>query len=84
MITATQGGAPAGLEHYERTRLEKFRLAVEVILELATDEALPAPLESELYIFRDRVQQALLLPEAAADLIPWRKRGEGVGSGESG
>lgn len=75
MTIPIQDGPPAGLEHYERTRLEKFRLAAEVILELATDEALPSPLESELYIFRDRVHLALMLPDAAVDLLPWRKRG---------
>lgn len=67
--------APADLEHYERTRLETLRLATEVILELADDDALPAPLESELYVFRDRVHFALLHPETAGDLLSRLKHG---------
>lgn len=66
-------GAPAPLEHYDRTRLEKLRLATEAILELADQDALPVPFESELYIFRDRVHLALLHPETAADLLPRRE-----------
>ena len=65
---------PAGLEHYERTRLDKLLLATEAILELAEKDALPTPLESELYIFRDRVQLALLRPETAGNLLPRLKR----------
>ena len=71
--TPAPNGPLCGLEPYERIRLEKLRLATESILELADDNILPAPLESELYIFRDRVHSALLLPESAADLLPWRK-----------
>jgi hypothetical protein len=67
--------APAGLEHYELTRLEKLRLATEAILEIAEDDTLPSPFESELYIFRDRVHVALLHPEAARDLLPEREHG---------
>jgi len=50
------------LEAFERTSLEKFRLAADAILKLAEDDLLPSPLESELYIFRDRVDRVLLLP----------------------
>lgn len=72
--TPAPDGPLCGLEPYERIRLEKLRLATEVILELAGDNILPAPLESELYIFRDRVHSALLLPDSAADLLPWRTK----------
>jgi hypothetical protein len=51
---------------FERTYLEKLRLAAEVILEAAPDGSLvPDPLEVELGIFKDRVEFMLLLPEAA-------------------
>jgi hypothetical protein len=67
--------APAGLEHYELTRLEKLRLATEAILEIAEDDALPGPFETELYIFRDRVHAALLHPGADKGLLPGGKHG---------
>lgn len=51
-----------GLEQFERTRLAKLRLAADVILDLAEEDVLPAPLEEELYVFRDRVDVALLGP----------------------
>jgi hypothetical protein len=47
----------------ERTHLEKLRLAADVIL--AEGEAIEDALETELIVFRDRLQHALLgLPEA--------------------
>lgn len=39
--------------------LEALRQAVAVILGHAENEFLPAPLESELYLFRDRLNAAL-------------------------
>jgi hypothetical protein len=50
------------LQSFERTDLERLKLAADVILRLADDDAIPAPLEAELVIFRDRLEHALLLP----------------------
>lgn len=61
------------LHGFERVHLEKLRLAAEVILELGEDDVIPAPLEVELQLFRDRVQVALLLPESSANVLPWRR-----------
>jgi hypothetical protein len=59
------------LHEFERTYLEKLRLAAQVILEAAPDLTLvPDPLEVELGIFKDRVEFALLLPEAAVSALP--------------
>lgn len=55
-----------GLADHDRVYLEKLRLATGVILELVEDAAIPDTLATELYIFRDRVDRALLLPDAAA------------------
>jgi hypothetical protein len=61
------------MHEFERTYLEKLRLAAQVILEAAPDLSLvPDPLEVELGIFKDRVEFVLLLPEAAAGELPWR------------
>jgi hypothetical protein len=50
---------------FERTYLEKLRLAAQVLLEAAPDLSLVSdPLEVELGIFKDRVEFMLLLPEA--------------------
>jgi hypothetical protein len=58
---------------FERTYLEKLRLAAQVILEAAPDASfISDPLEVELGIFKDRVEFMLLLPEAANDELPWR------------
>jgi hypothetical protein len=55
----------------ERTYLGKLLLAAKVILEAAPDLSLVSdPLEVELGIFKDRVEFALLLPEAAAVTLP--------------
>jgi hypothetical protein len=63
------------IHEFERTYMEKLRLAAQVILEAAPDGSLvPAPLEVELGIFKDRVEFMLLLPEAAAGELPWRGR----------
>jgi len=57
----------------ERTYLGKLLLAAKVILEAAPDLSLVSdPLEVELGIFKDRVEFALLLPEAATVALPWR------------
>jgi hypothetical protein len=59
------------LHEFERTYLEKLRLAAQVILEAARDlTVVPDPLEVELGIFKDRVEFALLLPEAAVSALP--------------
>lgn len=58
-MTATPSGEFAAMD---RVYLEKLRLAVEVILRVGEDpDMLPATLESELFLFRDRVDRALLL-----------------------
>jgi hypothetical protein len=57
------------IHEFERTYLEKLRLAAQVILEAAPVLSLvPDPLEVELGFFKDRVEFMLLLPEAAADV----------------
>ena len=48
---------------FERTSLDRLRLAADVILSEA--EALPDPLTAELTLFKERVERALLLPAAA-------------------
>jgi hypothetical protein len=63
---------------FERTYLEKLRLAVDVILAAAPDGRLVSdPLEVELGFFKDRVEFALLLPSAAADAFPWHDKNDG-------
>ena len=76
----SKNAAPrAALHEFERTYLEKLLLAARVILEAAPDLALvPDPLEVELGIFKDRVEFALLLPEAAAVTFPWRDGHDGA------
>lgn len=56
----------------DRIYLEKLRLATTVILRLAEDPGgIPDTLEAELYLFRDRVDRALLLtPDTTADPLP--------------
>lgn len=51
-----------GLPAFAQGDLERLKLAAEIILRLAEDGAIPAPLETELVIFRDRVEHALLRP----------------------
>jgi hypothetical protein len=61
------------IHEFERTYLEKLRLAALVILESAPDASFVSnPLEVELGIFKDRIEFMLLLPEAAAGRLPWR------------
>jgi len=64
------------IHEFERTCLEKLRLAAQVILEAAPDWSLVSdPLEVELGIFKDRVEFMLLLPEAVVGELPWRGGG---------
>lgn len=42
-----------------RESLETLQRAVSAILSHAEDELLPAPLESELYVFQDRIRETL-------------------------
>lgn len=48
---------------FERVSLERLKLATNVLL--AEHDTLPAPLESELVLYRDRLEHALLLPAPA-------------------
>jgi hypothetical protein len=71
------------LAEFERTYFERLRLAAQVILEAVPDlELVTDPLEAELYIFKERVEFLLLLPEYAGTMIPWRRllNGETGGS----
>lgn len=69
--TTTVGAAPGD---WRRADLETLRLAADIILRAAddilrtADDAgfIPASLESELGLFRDRVERALLLSASAA------------------
>jgi hypothetical protein len=47
---------------FERTSLDRLRLAADVIL--SESEVLPDPLIVELTLFKERVERALLLPAA--------------------
>lgn len=51
------------LATFERTSLDRLRLAADVIL--SESEALPDPLTAELTLFKERVERALLLPAAS-------------------
>ncbi|MCL2585711.1 MAG: hypothetical protein FWE35_25035 [Streptosporangiales bacterium] len=48
------------LENKERVYLEKLKLATQVLLELGEDDGLTSSLESELWVFQDSVDRALL------------------------
>jgi hypothetical protein len=64
----------SALHDFERTYLEKLRLAAQAILDAAPDGDLVGDgLEVELGIFKDRVEFALLLPEHSAGSLPWRQ-----------
>jgi hypothetical protein len=52
-----------GLFAFERTYLEKLRLACGVLLETAEDIILTDSVESELYALKDRLERALLRPD---------------------
>jgi hypothetical protein len=52
-----------GLFAFERTSLEKLRLACQVILDQAGEQFISDPLEAELYGLRDQIDRVLLLPD---------------------
>jgi len=55
------------LDPYDRIYLEKLQLATNVILRLGEDPGvLPDTLQIELFLFRDRVEHALLLKPGVA------------------
>jgi hypothetical protein len=71
---AGKAASRQGLGDFERTYLEKIRLAAQVIIEAApTSDLVSDSLEGELDILKDRVEFALLLPEHAAEYLPWRQ-----------
>jgi hypothetical protein len=73
MSTSESATPEPKVHEFERTYLEKLLLAANVILEAAPDMPMIAdPLEVELGIFKDRMEFALLLPEAAIKALPWR------------
>jgi hypothetical protein len=49
------------LHAFERTHLERLKLAADVLL--SEHDAITDPMEAELTIFRERVEHALLLPD---------------------
>ncbi|MCL2583266.1 MAG: hypothetical protein FWE35_12505 [Streptosporangiales bacterium] len=50
-------------DDHERIYLEKLRLAVTVLLEAAEGPIeIPGPLETELFLLRDRLDRVLLQP----------------------
>jgi hypothetical protein len=51
------------LSAFERTHLERLKLAADVLL--SEHDAITDPMEAELVIFRERVEHALLLPDHA-------------------
>jgi hypothetical protein len=55
------------LFEFQRTSLQRLKLAAEVILAEAGEygDVISDPLESELVIFKERVEKALLLPPGA-------------------
>ena len=56
------------LFEFGRDELERLKLAAVVILAQAEEydgDLIPAPLESELVIFKGRLEKALLLPKDA-------------------
>ena len=72
---------PDALEDNDRVYLEKLRLAAAVILELGHDDAIPEGLEAELWVFRDRVERALLLSAGAGTAGPAAGTGPGARAG---
>jgi hypothetical protein len=51
------------LPTFERTHLERLKLAADILL--SEHDAITDPLETELTLFRERVEHALLLPSHA-------------------
>lgn len=71
-MTGTAAGSDE-LPSHDRLYLEKLRLATSVLLQAGEEPGvLPDTFQTELFLFRDRVEVGLLLPEAAADVLPWR------------
>jgi hypothetical protein len=61
MTMGDNAGPREGTPDFERTYLGKLQLAAQVILEAAPDEDLVSdPLEVELWIFKERVEFAML------------------------
>jgi hypothetical protein len=52
-----------GLLKFERTHLERLRLACDVLLELAEDDQISDGLEVELRDFKEQVERRLLMPD---------------------
>ena len=52
-----------GLFKFERTHLERLRLACDVLLELAEDDQISDGLEVELRGFKEQVERELLMPD---------------------
>jgi hypothetical protein len=76
ILTENPAPRPAAND-FERTYLDKLRLAAQVILDAAPGGDLVSdPLEVELDAFRDRVEFLLLLPPGTpAPDLPWRDGG---------
>lgn len=69
MIDNTPAGVTLhdGLDDCDRVFLEKLLLATDVLLRLGEDTGtIPASFESELWIFRERVERSLLLVPGSA------------------
>lgn len=49
------------LRDFERTSLERIRLAADVIIELGDE--IPSALETDLTLLKERVERVLLLPD---------------------
>lgn len=65
------------LAENDRIYLEKLRLATNVLLQVGEDQGvLNDVIQTELFIFRDRIERALLLPAAAADVLPWHSESQ--------
>ena len=55
-----------GLDHHDRIYLDKLRLAIDILLEVAEEPGiLNDVLQSELFLARDKVQHALLRIDAS-------------------
>lgn len=69
-MTDTNAGRDE-LNHHDRVYLEKLRLATNVLLQHGEDPGVLSDiLHTELFIFRDRIELALLLPKAAPGTHP--------------
>jgi hypothetical protein len=52
-----------GLLKFERTHLERLKLACDVLLELSDDDQISDGLEVELRDFKEQVEHTLLMPD---------------------